>query len=276
MDLSVLHSAFHTLKGVFLGRLVIDARNPAEDFWPSVPSLLSSEEYDVRPYHNVDLLLKETKSGDIRVKLSRLFDGVAAAANFSAGQLFTSQAKVYSLSQPTSHFQRLCNEPRAKEWMEKNIRHSPILLVVGLITLTDVVIGHDLRNQRQASASVSVPASDTLSPGISSTGLDGLEVQAKASSSREKESSLSFSVPDERVIGVRYRIVKFKRFSRKVENAFLKKNPNQWEMFCGGTKGSGIYDVLEAELGNTELDDLNLEEDVHVIDMQDEKIVFLM
>ena len=120
---------------------------------------------------------------------------------------------------------------------------------------------------------VSVPVSDIVAPGISSVGVGAMDIHMTALLSHKNKSGLWFSIPDERVIGVRYRKVKFNLFSsKKLENGCLENNPNCWRIFSRGARGSSIDDVLEVELGTTELDDLDLNEEMEFLD---ENTVFL-
>ena len=116
MDLDVLHESFYTLKEIFLGRLVTDIKNPADDFWPDIKTqtIVAEDDYIIRPYDNLKLLMNEMKNADISAKLTRLVSGSVGTGKGSSTQLSTAQAKVYNLLNSSLHFERLCRETASR------------------------------------------------------------------------------------------------------------------------------------------------------------------
>jgi hypothetical protein len=282
MVLSVINGAFLTLKSVSLGRLVVDTVHPGQDFWPESPFTFGDNEVDERPFDNLKNALKTTKHATVRAKLSRIIHGDIGSHRSSYDELVTPQSKVYSLLQPISHFRRLCQDTGTRDWIERTLKHCPIFLVVGLVTVTQAKVGLDQHQSTHVSTDVSIPVTEIVTHGVGAVlppGVgDVLNVGVGVTAGQQKAAAASFIAPGERVIGVQYRKVKFELFSSdKVGTSSLENNPNRWVMLLGGDRG-GDQDILEADLEETMTpDDLELEVDSEVIegDREDEEIVFI-
>jgi hypothetical protein len=272
-SLTVLHSAFLSLTGVALGRLVTDISNPSQDFWPESKTPLSPDEVDLRPFDNLKSQMNDNSNAALKTRLTRFVSGEISTADKSSFDLVSSKANVYSLLQPRRYFLQLCAEDKTKKWIEDTLKDCPIFLVVGLMTVLQASISRDDNSSRQMSTSISVPVTDIVTSGASTAlpsmlGGDALDVGASASIGRTTSVNSSLIAPGERVIGVQYRKVKFRMFSsHKIENSYLdSKNPNRWQMFTGGDRGESD-DIIEADVdGEMELDDLELDRDADVVD----------
>jgi hypothetical protein len=266
---------------IALGRLVVDAKHPSQDFWPQTATTLRSSDINVSPFDHFQEFLEKSEHLGIRAKVTQLFHGNAASQTSSKEVLVAPQAKRYSLSQPTSHFHRMCEDKATREWIEKTLKHRPIFLVVGLITVTQAAVRKINHGDMQFSSSVSIPVTEAITNGIPTMvggpGNGGpLDLGADVSGGHLVAASSSFVATGERAIGVQYMKVKFRLFSsNKVETSFLERNPNRWIMLFGGDRvGSG--DILEAGLEDIVApDDLELEEDVFFIEDKYSQIVFV-
>jgi hypothetical protein len=96
-DISFIANSFYSLKAVFLGRLITDIRNPAEDFWPKVGPRLSKDEYVVEPFHTLDGLLTAKASTNFRAKLVQSIGMDYENKNSAGFDLFTRRARIYRL-----------------------------------------------------------------------------------------------------------------------------------------------------------------------------------
>lgn len=280
LSLSVLHSTFLTLTGVALGRLVTNVKNPSQDFWPENAAPLPQNEFDERPFNQLQNFLGKTIHVGLRAKATHLLYGGVASQTSSSGELVAPESKVYSLLQPSSHFQRMCKDNATREWMERTLKRCPIFLVVGLITVTQATVSQGRHEARQVSSSVAVPVTDIVTYGASTVLLPAnigasLNVGLDTSAGHETHAVSSFIAPGERVIGVQYRKIKFRLFSsNKAETSFLENNPHRWVMLFGGDK-SGSDNILEADFEDTiSVDDLELEE-AEVITDDEQKIVLI-
>jgi len=278
MKFTLLGDSFLSLKTVHLGRLVIDAKNPYEDFWPQTETALLPHEYEERTFDGLVISLRGAKSRELRAKVSQWISGHVSSEESSRGQLSAHQAKVYKLLQPNVVFRRLCSDITAREWMEERLQYFPIFLIDTLITVTHATMGHDQSQSKNVGGSFAVPVTLAATQGIPVPGLtDVLDVHLHAGVKTETGGSFSFSTPGERVIGVRYRKVKFRLFSsKKVDNSFLENNSNRWKTFVGTTRSSDSDDLLEADVeAIDDLDDLELESSTEILNTEDESIVFV-
>ena len=282
MVLSVINGGFLTLRSVSLGRLVIDAAHSGQDFWPVSPFTFGDDDIEERVFHNLENALNTTKHAGLRAKLSILIHGVIESQRSSYHGFVAPQSKVYSLLQPTSHFRRLCTDTATRDWIERTLKHSPIFLVVGLVTVTQAKVRQTQHESTQVSTDATVPVTEIVTHGVGAVlppGIgDALNFGGVISLDHQKVARASFIAPGERVIGVQYRKVKFQLFSsNKVETSFLENNPNRWVKLLGGNRG-GYKDILKADLEDTKtLEDLELQVDSEVIegDVEDEEIVLL-
>ena len=202
MVLSVINGGFLTLKSVSLGRLVVDAAHPGQDFWPESPLTFSEDEVEERLFDSLQNALNTTQHAALRAKLSRLLHSDLASQRSSYDGLVASQSKVYSLLQPNSHFRRLCKDAETRNWIETTLKHCPIFLVVGLVTVTQAKVGVTKHESTHVSTDVTIPVTEIgthgvgalLPPGIG----DALNVGGGITAGRKKVAAASFIAPGER------------------------------------------------------------------------------
>lgn len=163
------------------------------------------------------------------------------------------------------------------------MKRFPIFLVTGFLTVTEAEIARIRQQSTGVQVAAEVSASNVASAGAVTVILDvpdsvgvGLKVNNDAN------LRYSFVAPGERIIGVQYRKLKFKRFSAvDLEKVVLKRN--SWVMFLGDRIHKGITattgDVLEANVEESlTVDDLELEEydlGLEDLEVEDEEFVFV-
>jgi hypothetical protein len=277
--LTLLHSAFLTMTGVNLGRLVTDATNPGQDFWPESGSPFTREEdFEEIPFDNFYRVLEKGKHAGFRGKLTAFLPGDITSETAHYNELVASASKVYKLLQPRTYFQRICKDDATRKWIEAALKDCPIFLVVGLVTVTQAAVAQARHDAIQRRGAIELPVSVMTPSGAVMPAIagDGLNIGVESTTGHQTDSFSSLVAPGERVIGVQYRKVKFRLFSsNKVEGAFLDNNPDRWKMFLGGDR-QGSDDILGADLedGMSE-DGLELEGHRDVISLADEKFVFV-
>jgi hypothetical protein len=259
---TIIRSAFLDFDEVNLGCLVPDTTNPVQDFWPEKPETLLADQVGKRTITNLRELLGENKYAGVRTRLSHLFSTGVRGERGQSFELIAPTSTLYSLKHPRSYFTRLCGDDNTKKWMEETLRVSPIFLVVGLVTVTHAHVRDGHHKSKEASVGVEVPITEALTSGASAIVpfANVLDVGLEVSGGTISTKSTSFFAAGERIIGVQYRKVHFRLFSRSnVEEAKLKSN--QWTMFLGGDR-AGSDEIIEADLqDSTDLDDLELEDD---------------
>ena len=275
---TVFRTSFLTLKSVTLGRLVTNAADPGQDFWPKSSSSVRPTDVDVQSFKDVYKLFGVQKTGAFRSKLTQFVSGNVASQRASLEKLATDEWTVYSLLQQTDYFERICKDDAAKEWMERMLKHCPLFLVVGLITVKDAAIIQKHHQSAQVGASLDVPVLDVLTSGITTMvplGGDGSKIGASALRARQTEDFSSFFVPGERVIGIKYRKLKFGMLSSKNIESVRMDNSQRWKLFDGGDRALSD-DIIEADLESSmNAEDLELEEEIDVITVDEEEFVFI-
>jgi hypothetical protein len=281
--LTVLSKAFPILTGDTLGRLVTDAKNPSQDFWPEDTSTFQAQ-IEERTFNDVHSALAEKKRTAFRSKLTQFLFGDVSHEKLSLDEIVASESKYYFLTQPRSHFQRMCKDTETRRWIENTLRECPIFLVVGLVTVKEAAVVKKLMKSRHVGGGVEVPVLDIVTHGVSAMlpfGGDLLNVGGEVDVGRKRGTMLMFNAPGERVVGVQYRKLKFALFSsmysaagKAVDTATLDKD-NKWKML-GIDRASVSEDILEAELqeGIT-LEDLELDGETELMTVDDDEFVFV-
>lgn len=246
-SLVVLSNTFITLNPGSLGCLVTNAKFPGEDVWPESPLPLSPAEFSRRPLNDtvqnlVNLGVKATICQFISVRLNH--------DSTSKSESVGSKVVVYSLFRPHLHLNRMCLDSDTKRWIEMTLQHWPIYMVVGLITVIDADFKSETHNEVVPPAQTTAPVTDSFAHSTSvvfpPSTTDLFDSTVENSGTIETGSMTSFIAPNERVIGVRYRKLKFQLFSSEDADApFLKANPNRWILLTGERDGSD--DLLEAD-----------------------------
>ena len=261
--LTLIRSAFLDRNEVSLGCLVPNPLEPGQDFRPLKPPVLTPHEVNTRSIQNFRESLGAGKHVSLRARLTHVFSATARQERKSLDELVARSATLYYLKQPSVHFEKLCDDDDTKEWIETVLKRFPIFLVTGFLTVTEAEVGRARQQSTEARVTVEVSASDVISPGAATIGDPADSAGVEFGVGSDVHSLYSFVAPGERIIGVQYRKLKFKRFSAvNLEKAKLK--PNSWVMFLGDRSRkelrSGTADVLEANLEEClTLDDLELD-----------------
>lgn len=280
--LTVLSKAFPTLTAATLGRLITDAKNPSQDFWPEDTSSSLQSQIEERAFNDLYSALGENNRTAFRSKLTQFLFGHVAHDKVALDELVSSESKYYFLTQPRSHFQRMCKDMETRRWIESTLRDLPIFLVVGLITVKEAVVMKKLMESRQVGGGAEVPVLDIVTHGATTVlpfGGNILNVGGEVDVKRQKDTKLSFVAPGERVVGVEYRKLKFNVFSsmfsgKSADSATLDKD-NRWKML-GISRDTTSNDLLEAELEDTiTMGDLELEGENEVMSVNDAEFVFV-
>ncbi|RSL57488.1 hypothetical protein CEP54_008278 [Fusarium duplospermum] len=262
--LDVFCSGYLTLKSSTIGRLVIDVRNPGDDFCPATDDALPEHEVEPRHFDTVRAARSTAANAGLGAKLTQLFTADLSLEGSNSDELDTRKVTRYHLLQHQSYFRKLCAGKATREWMETAIQDSPLFLVVGLITVQDAEAQAERQRQGQAAVSGEVPVGEAAGiPDPEGVTNVGMNLHGGGSSGQ----SISFIAPGERVIGVRYRKLKFRMLKKKsVDTASLENNSNRWEMFTGGDRASE-EDIIEADFED------ELEEDGLECDADDEMVI---
>lgn len=135
--LDVFCNGYLTLKSSTIGRLVIDARNPGDDFWPDTDDALPEHKVEALPFDTVRTARSTAANAGLGAKLTQLFTADLSLEGSNSDELETSKVMRYHLLQQRDYFINLCAGEATRKWMETALQDSPLFLVVGLITVQD-------------------------------------------------------------------------------------------------------------------------------------------
>ena len=280
--LTVIRTAFLELDEVNLGSLVPDATEPGTDFWPLKPPAFSKDQISKRTIQNIRETLDKKKYASLRAKLTRFFSSKLASEATSFAELIAPTSSLYYIKHPKVHFKALCEDDDTRSWIEDTMKHFPIFLIIGLLTVTHVEVEHRQQGRREFEAAAELSVTDMVSPGASAV-TDALNVGVNITASNQTHASTTFFAPGERIIGVQYKKVHFKMFSGdQVEKANLENN--RWVMFLGnrGTNQERVDepalsgDMINASLEESmEVSDLELDDGAYRTTVEDDEFVYL-
>ena len=214
-------SSFSVLTGellnwdeVALGRLVLNLDDPGQDFYPHGSTELRPEEISVGPFKDARFVF-DRPSGTGLIERAKNFLWPGNDQNMKAVDEISRTSVTYRLLNSGAVFERLLEDDSTRRWLEKFYRKTYIYSSVAI----HVIVGPRINTEDNTS-------------GIANT--------------TETSSVVSGSlVPGDRVIGVRYRRLRFQRFSSKIDTASLQQKAC-WKMYDrSGNRGNEL-DSLKA------------------------------
>jgi hypothetical protein len=222
---------------VALGRLVVDMKNPGQNFCPHSTLKLGKGDISKNAFDNIHALANTESSNYFRATLSKLLSIFATQSKTSVDKMETEKAFSYQLLNTSDRFESLLddNEP-AKRWLDKILRRTSVYMVVGLHTICDGSIDLNHDSSMEVSGKVHFPG-DAVTPGTGGAA----DVKLEGGHTGKASTAVSFVASGERIVAVAYQKVTFGMFSSKsVDDAYLQKR-TRWISF-------------EAERATTDLD----------------------
>lgn len=246
----------HSLDSVRLGRIVLDPKNPHQDFLdpcvPHAPEVIRNSQ------HNFKENWKFSETSKLRPYLSTLFV-LYERQSTGIGTLSAENATTYDLQHPREWFEEACGHAETRKFLEnENENRRKVYLVVGFRTVHNgtLVKGSTWKKDKVAGARVPVPTVGpvAMAPGVAV----GRDI--------ERDQDVAFDGPGEQVFAIMYRKINFKWLSRRaIGNMTLGVN-NRWTAWWEwrGPEEEGEEEeendaVLEAYL--TEASDLDITDD---------------
>jgi hypothetical protein len=269
IPLSVFMNGYLDPAQVALGRLVLDMKNPGQNFCPHGELQLKKDvDFSKAPFSNLKSLANAESSSHFKGALSKVLNIFAERSRTTVDDISTSAAISYQLLNVNIKFESIFKNDDVKKWLEKVIlTGSEVYMVVGLHTLQDASIGLDRAASSEAGATLQAPVADSLIPGASAIPIAGEALDAKLEGGIKSKSSLgaSFVAPGERIVAVQYQRVKFNMSSSKSPKSIAEAALNKktiWKSF-GSARGGTDLDTFEAILVEKMTED-EIGEDVEV------------
>jgi hypothetical protein len=252
-SLSVFMNGYLDAAQVALGRLVLDMKNPGQDFCPFGALNLDKANVSKAPFSNLKSLANANSSSHFKVALSKVLKIFAENSRTTVDDISTRSAMRHQLLNVTLNFEKIFEDDNVKKWLEKVVlTGAKVYMVVGLHTIQDASISLNRDASTDFGGGIQVPIADFVAPGTSALPEGGELLDVKLEGGHTSKSSLgaSFVTPGERIIAVQYQEVVFKVSSSKgtksIAEAGVKKK-TVWKPF-GAARGGTDLDTLEAIL----------------------------
>lgn len=252
-SLSVFMNGYLDPAQVALGRLVLDMKNPGQNFCPFGALSLNKANVSKAPFSNLKSLANAKSSSRFKVALSKVLQIFAEKSRTTVDDISTKTAMRHQLLNVNLNFERIFEDDNVKKWLEKVVlTGAEVYMVVGLHTIQDASISLNRDASTDIGGRIQVPITDSVAPGTSTLPGVGEALDVKLESGHTSKSSLgaSFVTPGERIIAVQYQKVVFKMSSSKgtksLADAGVKKK-TVWQSF-GAARGGTDLDTFEAIL----------------------------
>lgn len=241
---------------VQLGRLVLNAKSPQDDYIDPLDGLPADGDFD----RNIQTDYKETRrfstTSKLRPYLNALVTFSFEKQNVGTATLSAPLAVMYNLKNSGLWFRDACKQPGTRKFLENAFNEGQnAYLVVGFRTLQDASLVKGVTWKKVQGVGSDVPlhlvtggmATSSLAAAIAAP---GVELVRGVGNGQE----LSFKAPGEQIIAVLYRKVRCKLLSGRTIDKMSLEVGNRWvsEWNWRGPEEEfdGEEDMLEAELAD--------------------------
>ncbi|KAL0630773.1 hypothetical protein Q9L58_010379 [Maublancomyces gigas] len=249
------------LQSVQLGRLVLNATRPGQDYIDPTDGPLVGKKFSQNSQTNYKETRRFSKSSKVKSYLSEIISFSYTRQNDCVATLSAPQATTYDLENSVAWFEDACGQIEVRKFLDRAIDDNRrVYLVVGFRTVSDGSLVKDFAVTKTKGASCQTPTHVASMRMPSSVGSMGLVTTSDREHGNGQE--LTYEAPGEQVFAVLYRKVKFKFLTRKaVGNMVLEAN-NRWESvwnWRGPNNPADEGHIIEVTLAD--LDDLDIEEE---------------
>ncbi|KAJ5101294.1 hypothetical protein NUU61_003516 [Penicillium alfredii] len=273
----VLGTPFFPLESVRLGRLVLNIKEPQQDYFD--PPCQRSEDASVQEHEGYGGVDNTGSNRDFVSLLTRLVAASHIKRMRTSTQVSTPRARTYQLRNSGVWFRRALEAEATRDWVEEAVdQGDEVYLIVGYHTFQDARFMEHAVEMSESFAQLNLPINAAM-PGIGGSGaglgasIVGGDISDPAiSGCQQSARSLQkhFVATGEQVVAIQYRRLRFRWYSsRNLDRAALEKNRwhTRWNM--RGEQDNAVDDVLEADLEDgPALKDLPYQErvDVHAVE----------
>lgn len=261
MATAFLPGSLLPLHSIQLGRFILNAKNPHQDYFDPFGLLQDSPEFLQSSEDNFQETRKFSKTTKLRPYLSALSISFKSQ-NTGVSTLTARKATTHDLKDPRGWFAKACGKAETRRFLEnENSNRGKVYMVVGFRTVHDSSMVRSTVSSKSHEVIGEIP--------IAVVGPGNMAIRATVTRDFMRGHEAAFNGPGEQVFAIIYHEVKFKWFSRPTaDNMTLKVNPRWttcWEW--SGVEvddGEDYDDVLKAYLTNCSdldiLDDENFSE----------------
>ncbi|RPA92811.1 hypothetical protein L873DRAFT_1579902, partial [Choiromyces venosus 120613-1] len=213
---ALLEGDLLSLESVKLGRFVLDAKCPQQDYHevPGIPTTGSKTQEDFR------LMQKNSKCSRLRARFTRIFSADHGNQHTGTATLVSSKAKSYWLENSGAWFKEACKRPETQEWLETAIEDAyPVYLIVGYHTVIDGRVEEKRSSNRGLVGSIH--------PSALGGEKDGMGSYQTASDEYERQ----YTAPNEQIFAVQYRKIQFRAFMSRSVDTMSLEHSHRWKPF---------------------------------------------
>ncbi len=256
----------------WLGRFILDFRDPLADFTPDRPQRFTEGRVVEEDARDVQAEISRSQNASVSGALTDIVS-VARGGGRSAGLSFqTGSMKIMRLSKYRDVFRTMREDVEIREYLSRALQPGgPVAyMIVGLLVWTDASLSVEQGRSREHRFDVQIPA---LAIGCAAAGIPlPLEIGdpgIAASSSNTKKTHLAMSVPGSYIVAIEYKAIRRKAYA-------IWPNPKpDWD--GRGPRGAGdqSFNTHDEEVAGTEGDvDGESRPDDLVLDMDSDRCVW--
>lgn len=269
MTIGHLLSNLLPLESVQLGRLVLDAKRPQQDFIDPFADRPTATEFSRNPQSPFEETCKFSRVSKLRSYLSDVLSFSYERQNLGAATLSAPLATTHDLMNSGAWFDSACTQPETRRFLERAIdNQSSVYLIVGFRTVQDARLVKNVTWKTGQVAKGEIPVqliATSIAPANVVTNIAAPGVGCIRDVGNGQV--LTFRAPGEQVFAVMYRKVRFKWLSSR----YCLEANNRWASCWDWRRADNEDDdeeddVIEANL--TDVSDLDSEDEEY--DSEDE------
>lgn len=250
-----------SLESVRLGRLVLNTKDPLQDFHDPLEDRPTHLESSIHTQTNYQQTQNFSKSSKLRSYLSDVLSVSREVRGAGTASLIAPQATTHELQNSGSWFQDACKNAGTRKWIEEAVNNDEaVYLVVGFLILKDSKLSKTVTSGTVGGIGVELPVNALAAGTATATAITKLTPGVLCVQNAVYGQVSVFDAPGDQVFAMHYRKVKFKWYSsKKVSNSFLETG-SRWKPYWQwrGEDDEGEdedEDILDASLA----DDSDLE-----------------
>jgi len=237
-----------------LGRLILEIKNPQQDFHDPFPGRPTEEDFaaeSLRDWETTNVISKNKK---LQSYLSDALNAFGGTRETIVTKVKTHEATTHELLNSGSWFNNACQDAETRAWIEKAIdEDSDVYLIVGTLVVRDATVSRTVLSRTQSGLGMGLSA-NALSPGVAVDTAINLATGVNCRRDTSYGQMTVFQGAGDQIIGFRYRKLKFKWFrSRSISSSFLEQG-TRWKSDCvtrgedaGEEDPEDVEDIVDAD-----------------------------
>lgn len=201
----------------WLGRIVLDFRDPAASFTPSSPQRFTSGLTTEADAKDVQVEVLRTRSRALSGALSEIVSAANGAGKSAGFSFQTGEMRIVRLGGYRDVFRTMREDPEVRRYLAQELRPggAAAYMIVGLLVWTDATLSVREESSRRRAVEAQIPA---LGIGCAVAGVQlpleiGGDPAIGVSSSNTGVTRMGMSLPGSRIFAVEYKAVRRKAYA---------------------------------------------------------------